>query len=377
MKIIDRYITRLFLTPLMYCLVAFIMTFILLDLFDNMGKFIKADTPLPDILYYYALFIPSALIYIVPTSLLLAVLYSLSQLTKNNELTAMRASGISLYRLMGPFAAAGIIASLLLSLINETVAPQASYRSSQFVELQKKDDEAVHTVQYLAHKNEKDHRIWLIQQFDKNTYEMKNIEVVQQVLDDRGTPRDQYKIIAEEGRWSDGRWNFSGPIVKYFYDERGDQRKSKVFEEKQLEMKEYSEQPSDFLNEIKDPKYLSSREILTFIKARKLSDAAIARYMVNFHHRLAAPWTCLIVTLIGIPFGSQTGRKGAFRGFVLIMALFFGYYFFMNACAAMGKMHMSFQLGERIVYPFPPIVAGWLPTVLFLAISLFMVRRMR
>ena len=74
----------------------------------------------------------------------------------------------------------------------------------------------------------------------------------------------------------------------------------------------------------------------------------------------------LIVTLIGIPFGVKTGRRGAFLGIVLALALFFGYYFLINVAVAFGK--------KQAIEPW---LAGWLPNLFFFVIALFMTWRMR
>ena len=112
MKIIDKYLLRTFMVPLVYCLVGFSMIFVIFDLFDHFSDFMEAKTSLLDILKYYLFILPSILSYIVPISLLLSVLYALSTLTRSNELTAMRASGVSLYRLMLPFMTMGLLFAL-------------------------------------------------------------------------------------------------------------------------------------------------------------------------------------------------------------------------------------------------------------------------
>jgi len=75
---------------------------------------------------------------------------------------------------------------------------------------------------------------------------------------------------------------------------------------------------------------------------------------------------CLIVTLIGIPFGAQTGRKGAFLGAILAIGLFFGFYVLINVGVALGK--------EQTIRPW---LAGWLPNLFFLGVGSVLVYRMR
>ncbi len=103
MKLLDKYLLRQLLVPLAYCLLTFSMVFIIADLFEHLSDFIEAKTSFLQVVRYYLFILPSYMVFIAPISLLLGILYSLWQLSKNNELTAMRASGASFYRLMVPF----------------------------------------------------------------------------------------------------------------------------------------------------------------------------------------------------------------------------------------------------------------------------------
>ena len=114
MKLIDKYLLRTMLVPFGYCVGSFVLIYIVYDLFDNLSDFVHAGTPFFQVIRFYTFLLPSVFILIVPISILLAVLYGLSQLTKNNELTAMRASGMSLYRLLVPILSIGIVAAIVI-----------------------------------------------------------------------------------------------------------------------------------------------------------------------------------------------------------------------------------------------------------------------
>ena len=360
MKLIDKYLLRNLLAPLTYCLVAFAMIYVIFDLFDNMSEFIDAKTPLASVVKFYILLMPSVLIFIAPVSLFLAVLYSLSHLTKNNELTAMRSCGISLVRLMVPMISVALGASLIVGVINETIGPWSAYWTDQFVRLQKhKGELSVHVVSMLGLVNEVAGRDWIVEKFDNQTYEMSNVTLTQKRTD--GTAA---RIQARQAHWMDGRWWFE-ELVSQNYDRDGNPMGPPQFELRR-EMKDVVETPTDFINEIKDPAFLSASEILNFLRTHRLSDEKVAQRKVDFHSRLAMPWMCLIVVLLGIPFGAQTGRKGAFIGIVLALSLFFGLYVLVNVGVALGKKGAI-----------DPWLAGWLPNIVFFCIGCVMVYRMR
>jgi lipopolysaccharide export LptBFGC system permease protein LptF len=138
-----------------------------------------------------------------------------------------------------------------------------------------------------------------------------------------------------------------------------------------MEMSLFNEAPQDFINARKDvrenPEQFSSREYLEYLENYpSLSESTIARVKVDFHHRLAMPWTCFIVALLGIPFGAQTGRRGAFLGVLLTLGLFFGFYILINLGLAFGK--------KQLLVPW---LAAWGPNLLFLLIGAVLIHRMR
>ena len=364
MKLIDKYLLRTLFVPLIYCLLGFVLLYIVFDLFNNMGDFMDAHTPAAQVVRFYVYLIPSALFIIAPISLLLAVLYALSTLTKSNELTAMRASGISILRLMVPLILVGLLFSIGVAAIYETIAPQSAYWTHVFLRSEKnKGDVSVHIASMLGFVNDRANRDWMIGQFDTRVAEMRNITVNQHHPDG-----SMEKIQARQGNWLDGRWWFV-EVVKQDYDKDGNPRGRVRFEPRR-EMAEFTETPADFINEIKDPlenpEYVSSREILKFIETHRLSPEAQSRLMVNFYNRLAMPWTCLIVTLLGIPFGAQSGRKGAFIGILSAISLFFVFFFLMQVSTALGKKQLL-----------DPMLAAWLPNVLFFVLGLVLIHRMR
>lgn len=362
MKLIDKYILRHFCVPLGYCLAAFYMLFVVYDLFEHLGDFIDTRTPLLGIAQYYLYLFPATLVFILPIAVLLGLLYGLWQLSKNNELTAMRASGVSLFRLTIPILVAALVFSVLVTGLQETVAPWTSYRADQFVQQQKKDVEAANDYALnLTYNNEEQHRIWAVSKFDLTTYELQGVKVVQQ----RPDGSDLDAIHAEEGKFYDGRWwLFNVTLQRHdFYNNPI----GTVIREPQRQMADWAETPADFLHEVKDPAFLSSRELGKFIRAHKnLSAKTTARISVDRHARLAMPWTCLVVALFGIPCGLHTARKGALLGVMIALVTFFGFYFLMSFSQWLGK--------EQLL---TPLLSAWLPNLLLTMTGMIGLVRLR
>jgi LPS export ABC transporter permease LptG len=363
MKLIDKYLLRTFLVPLVYCLLAFVMIYLIFDLFDNLDRFLEGKTPPLLVAKYYVIFLPSVMIRIVPISLLLAVLYALYQLTKNNELTAMKASGVSIVRMMVPFVSVGLLASVLLLAVNESIGPSSAFWCKKFIAQQRRIDEGIDVYKKeVGFALPETGRDWYVGEFDMRTFEMKRVEVTQQRPDRLS---NLYKVWAQRARWVDEKWWFSDLRIQKFDEESNPKGPPDFLLES--EMTSLVEKPRDILNEIKDPEYLASWELAEYIRLHPTREKSyLARLSADLHSRLSMPWSCLIVTLLGIPFGNQTGRKGAATGIGMVLLMFFAYYIL---------TYVGLWLAKDMLVP--PWLGGWLPNLTFFTLGVGLVWRMR
>lgn len=360
MKILTKYLLKSLIQPLLYCMLGFTLLFVINDLFDNFSDFLESGIRPLEILQYYSLKIPPVIVLILPVCLLLAMLYSLSRLTRYSEITAMRAGGISIYRIVMPFIGIGLVSTLVSGFINEYIAPNAAYHAEQFLEYQTSNKgEEIYFARGIALKNE--NHVWMIQKFDTRDLSMYNVEFVEQ----RDDKSDAVKIQAEKALWLDGRWWFMDLTVQR-YNENGDLAGAPEII-LQKEMRELTETPQTFMSEIKDVQYLSSEEMRHYLESKTdVSESTRNRLRVDLHARLSAPFVCLIVTLLGVPIGAHTGRRGAFAGIMTAVSLFFVFYALQLTSQYLGKQEIiSAWLG------------GWLPLIIFGTASPFMIHRLR
>ncbi len=128
MRLLDRYLLRELLMPLAYCLGGFSISFIAFDLFSNISDLQRAQLTPGEILEYYFNRLPEFLVtsYVMPLSLLLAMLYALTNLSRYNELTAMRAAAIPLWRISMPYLFVGVVFSLVVFYLNEQLLPEGA-----------------------------------------------------------------------------------------------------------------------------------------------------------------------------------------------------------------------------------------------------------
>ncbi len=369
MKLIDRYLLREYLGATAYCLAAFLMLYVVIDMFERLPDFMDAGISWSRIALFYAHFLvaingpTSFFALILPISMLLGLLYALFGFSRHNELTAMRACGISLSRLMLPFLIVACAAALLCLFVQEKVAPQASLRVEAMVRVLRGAPAEEPSLKQHPFYHRPTRRQWNIGSLDPQTPNvLDNVRIV--------TERDDHsrasELTAERAEWLDGSWWFFGAAIRYF-DVDGRPLGPPSSSVLPLEKRDYTESPDDILLGIRSWDLFSALEMWNFIRSHPdLSREDRARRLVDLHIRLAMPWVCLIVTLLGIPGGVHTHRQGALAGILTAIFFLFVYY---------TLLQTGNYLGKRLIIP--PWAGAWFPNVLFFIASLHMIRRLK
>lgn len=369
MRTLERYLLREFLIPLVYCVFAFLLIMVVYDLFDNLPDFIQWRTPLVDVVWYYLALTPSNIALTLPMAMLLALLYCLAMFAKNSELIAMRASGLSLRKLMFPYLVVGVTGSIILFLMNETIVPQSVDQANRFMVEQK----AAHQQQKVARQkkavidpqqagkwakrqrmtglfffNARDRRHWMIQEFDPVKRVLTNgVEVLQS--DAEG--KDSWKAMAGWGKYLDGHWWFFDVKI---LDLSGDTPKL-VESSRQRIMNELTETPKQLAAELKKPDQMTVKEIRSYLVMHQaMAPEKLAPFRVNLYQRFAQPWMCLIMVLIAVTMGSRVGRRGPLVSVASSLVLFFVYWFVLQSSSELGK---AAYIG--------PFLAAWAPNLFF------------
>ena len=126
MRILTRYILRQYLTTVLFALIALCVLFVLVDLFDRLDKFLDHKTPYEVVVRFYVSYLPQIIELIPPIAIMLSGLFSIGRLSNQNEITAMRAGGVSTTKLLAPVLAVGVCLSLAQVYFNGWVVPYAS-----------------------------------------------------------------------------------------------------------------------------------------------------------------------------------------------------------------------------------------------------------
>jgi lipopolysaccharide export system permease protein len=357
-RILDKYLLREFAWPLLYCFDAFAMLMIVIDLFDRLGEFIEYHARFTTVVHYYLIKFPEFAVLIMPMALLLGLLFCLANLGKYNELTAMRASGISLARLAMPLLAIGMLATVVVFVVDELFVPHAREKAEALrASVRGKSQPDVLDNFFFA--NSVEHRDWYARHFNTRRSEMTAVEVHSRKED--GTP--DLDVYAESARWIDRQWRFLNADV---YDHR--ETPPLIVRVTETNFPAFNESPSRLAVEGKSPDELTTRELRRYIRTQRSVNhlTNLPQYEVEFHARYAGPFTCLVVVLMGIPLGMRVSRSGPLLGVGTALTLVVVFYFLNNITLALGR-------GGHI----PPTVAAWTTNAIFAGVGLVLLARAR
>lgn len=370
MRLLDRYLLRELIVPLAYCLIGFLIFWVSADLIGEMDDLRSHHLHAGDIVNYYLVKIPEMLVLILPIALLLALLYALSNHNRHQELTAIRAAGVSLWRLALPYFCVGLVLSAGLFAINELWVPQSAEAAEQI--LHRYDSTAANMpawVRDVGFTNTRQRRKWFVKAYNLVTHEMLRPHVEWTL--ETGTAWD---IYAERAFYADGGWTFSNAQERIFPAIRG--AFPTVNQTNLLVMPDFNETPEEIESEIKIAKLsnlrearkaqLSIAEILSYRRLHNEDSRKTAMLDTKLHERLASPWRPLIVVLIALPFGAAAGRRNVYVGVASSIVICFTYYVLAQVGLALGA--------GGYVWPF---VAAWLPNVFFGALGTALIYRIR
>lgn len=348
MKILTRYVLKEFLAPFTLAIVSFSIIILVVRVFEDI-RFIMDHKPTFLLTaQYFALQVPFLLLQVTPVAVLMAVLFSLGRLSKGSELIAMRAGGVGILRVTLPLLGAGLVITLLTIGFNETVVPRANQRKERikYVEIEKKPIPQT-TVRHNVCVRGAFNRMLHLGTYDGNTRTMTDVLILEF---DQGI-RLKSRLDAKTGVWRDGRWVFSDGYYRVF-NETGLELSAQAFSTMPSDL---PERPEDFTREQKEPRDLNMVELSAYIRQLKLAGADYQKELVELHLKVAFPFACVVLVLLGVPTGWNLGKYSgvaASFGICLVVAFFY-----------IGMIQVGSALGTSGVLP--PMLAVWLANLLF------------
>ena len=365
MRILDRYILKSVIYIFLSCIFAFLFLYIIIDILSTLEDILKHHTTLILLVRYYISNLPNMFVQISPFACLLSTVYTFSKLNHNNEIIAMRSSGLSILGIAKNVLLFGLLISMLIFWVNDRLVPGALAENqrirTQMEEGSKnikiKKPEVILNLSMYGSRN----RLFFICKFFIHTKTMEGITILEHDENQNLTK----KIVADRGTYVDGLWRFSRCIT-YNFDHNGQViDEPSYFEE---EIMTIPETPQDFANLRQKPELMDIHQMQDYIWRVSKSGAttAIRNLRVDLYQRFTMPFTSLIIILLGIPFSLLTNKRAtgmASIGISIIVG--FLYYILDAVCLAIGKYGLIM-----------PFLAASMSHIIILSISLYLIARL-
>src|SRR5579862_73957 len=355
MRTLDRYVLKNFLVPFLLCFFGFISIWLVFDIMNSANEFIEAKTPFPRILYYYGTQLPQVMVLSLPLGELLALLFSLSKMSRSNEIISMLTAGRSVVRILQPLLFVGLAVTALSMALDYELAPHAAAtRQALQDEFKGRGNKPLEQQLF---RNRIDYRTWYVQRIREDQSAMEGLHITQQDRD--GNILGKYYARLGSYDAAARTWTLRGARVVSFTPS-GDIIKTETPRVKKITG--WSETPWRIISSNLDPENLSVPQLRDYLVFNSdFPPVQLAPYRTYLDYRWAVPWSCLVVVFIAAPLGIVYSRRGVLAGVASSIFIFFSLFFLSYLFLALGK-------GGRISAP----VAAWTPNAGFAAIGLFL-----
>ncbi|MFO7937925.1 MAG: LptF/LptG family permease [Kiritimatiellia bacterium] len=365
MTILFRYVLKEFLKPLFYCMTGFLGIYIIFELFESFNRILENKPSVWQISEFFIGYVSPYLQWIIPAALMLATLYTMWNFCRHSEISAMRASGIGFAVIVSPLFMIASILTVAVALINEFYAPDASEKANAFRDARFKEI-TTDIKEDIPYYNPAGNRVWRIKKIDaKKPGVLEGVHISFDRLD--GSSR--LDITCRKAEYLDGMWWLFYPQYQYF-DELNNPVENPHPDLAMLVIRAFpwlTEKPQDFILMNKAWEYYNIRDLRRYLREHpNLSKEDVAAMRYDIHSKMAIPLSCLIITLFAIPAGVTTSRQGVFKGVIIAISMFLGFY----AC----NMIFMFLAKNSL---FSAISAAWLPNIAFLIVGLVLFHRQR
>ncbi len=357
--ILDEYVMGSFLRNFALVLASLVILFIIFTFFELIGDIIRYRTPLVTVGEYLLNLIPFILSNIVPLCSLVAVLITFGALNRSSELTAMKATGISLYRIVAPMLVVATILSALLFAFDETYLPAANRRQEALLSVIKgkpaqtflRPDRKWMSGQTTGPDGSQTEptRIFYYQFFDPDRDVFANLTVFEFQPGSFNLTR---RIFAQSAHWDAtvDRWVFENGWQRSFSGESVTNYQPFTLST----FPEIHEQPSYFKKEDRQSQEMSYTELSSYIQDLKQSGFDTMRLRVQLDHKIAYPLMTLVLAILAIPFSLFSGKRGSIAGMGTAIGVAISYWVIASVFENLGNVNSL-----------PAVLAAWSPDLLF------------
>ncbi len=330
MKIIDRYLIKQFLQTIVFALIGFTLIFVVIDAMENLDDFIDQDVPAMIVLQYYLVFIPDIIKLMTPVSVLFGALYTAGKLTSLSELTAIRASGVSLFRFMLPFIVTAFFISILAVYFGGYVVPMANKTKIYIGQVYlKKGLEYTGSNIYFQDTNT---RVVSISFFDSNSNRANKISI--QDFDQKNLTRMTGRIDAQKLEYDSltVSWMAYSGVNRKFSEEG---ETAEYFTS--LKLTDLQFKPDDLVKKQRKQEEMNLDELSDLIETQKRAGNDPTIIQIEYHSRIAFAVTSLIIVMFGLPIAIKKKKSGIAAQIGINLLITFAYLVLLQVSRAFGK----------------------------------------
>ncbi len=357
--LIDVYLLQQFFYYFLVLLAAFVVIFDAFTLFDLLADIARNHISVVTVLSYFRYLIPLMVYQLAPLATLVATLVSLAVLAKNNEVVALKASGVSLYRLVLPLLMAGCLVAGGMFLLDDSFLPYANQRQDALRNQIKGRPAQTYfepARQWIFGENGK---IYKYELFDPDRQLFGGLSVFEL---DPDTFQMRRRVFATRATWepSESAWVLTGGWVRDF-DSDGHVLRYEPFTATSLP--ELTEPPGYFRREVRQYYQMNWRQLGEYIASLRQAGFDTARLSVQWQKKFAFPLIAAVIVFLSAPFAFLVGTRGAIGGLAVAVGIGIVYWAAAALFEAMGS-----------VGQLPPLLAGWGPDLIFgfLAVYFFL-----
>jgi lipopolysaccharide export system permease protein len=359
MKIIDKYLIKQFLQTIFFGIIAFTVIFIVIDMMENLDEFIDQSVPAPIIFHYYFVFAPEMIRLITPVSVFFAALFVAGKTSNLSELTALRASGVSMFRFMLPFLITSFIISIMSIYFAGYVVPMANKTkiNLEMIHLKKGINFAGSNIFFQDSQT----RIVNIAFFDNSTNQAIRAGI-QEFRSDDPTKMTSRIDAARMTYDSSKRAWIAINGVKRVFKEIGDN--TSYFDTMKLNYLSFT--PNELNTKQQKIEEMNFPELKKYIKTQKQAGIDPVETLIEYYSRYSFAMASFIIVFFGLPISANRRKGGVAVNVGINMLVTFLYLVFMKISQAFGKNDAM-----------NPILTAWLANLIFLAAALYNLPKMR
>jgi LPS export ABC transporter permease LptG/LPS export ABC transporter permease LptF len=357
-RLLDAYVLRGFWFFFVLVLIVFVSVFILVTLFELLPDIVKNHVDTAIVVSYFIYLLPQILYYVIPLTVLLAILINLGTLTKTNEILAVKAGAVSLYRMAMPLLCMGLALSAVIYFMQDFMLPYANQRQDEYRNVIKGRAPQTYRDPERKWMAGSEDRIYHYNYFDPNQNIFGGISIFEFKPN---TFELTDWIFAARASWQGSSWLFEDGWVRRMNKEGAvDYKPFERLEVPQLDGPDY------FKKEVRTAAQMTYPELNRYVSDLKRSGFDVSTLMVDLYRKLSFPLVSFIMAIIGVPFSFTTGKKGAFYGIGL--------------CLAVGIFYWStFTLFDKLggINRLSPFIAAWFPNLIFGVSGVWMMLRVK